>query len=261
MSVWKRGRPRAVDARVGSIQWTSADGGGPPGPRARLALWLSVALTGALYLLPYGHHVAYPLVLFSTLAHELGHGLAAWAVGAEFQSLRLYADASGVAQLAGAASRTDRALITLGGLLGPAALGAVLFVAGAHPRFARVALVAGGAALAILGMLVVRNLFGGLFVATLAGVLVLVGLRASAAASQFTIVFLATQLALSVFSRGDYLFTESAHTGAGTLPSDVAQLAEVAGLTYWLWGVLVGGISIVILLAGLWSFHRQTRRA
>ena len=48
---------------------------------ARTALWVSIGLTLALYGLPLGQTLSYPLVLLSTLAHELGHGIAALMVG------------------------------------------------------------------------------------------------------------------------------------------------------------------------------------
>ena len=47
--------PRAAGILVGSII-------------ATLLLW---------YVIPYGRTIAYPLVLLSTLVHEMGHGLAA----------------------------------------------------------------------------------------------------------------------------------------------------------------------------------------
>ena len=45
--------------------------------RARWFLLGSVLVTGAVYTIPYGWYVAYPLVLFSTYVHEIAHGLAA----------------------------------------------------------------------------------------------------------------------------------------------------------------------------------------
>src|SRR5436190_19576046 len=44
--------------------------------RAPRVLVVSVVLTAVLYVIPFGRTVAWPLVLISTLAHELGHGLA-----------------------------------------------------------------------------------------------------------------------------------------------------------------------------------------
>ena len=46
-----------------------------------------IAGTVALYLVPYGRYVAYPLLLLSTFAHEMGHGLTALVMGGTFESL------------------------------------------------------------------------------------------------------------------------------------------------------------------------------
>ena len=52
--------------------------------RAAIALLVSVGLTVGLYALPYPYdrYAGYPLMLLSTLVHELGHGVAGLMVGA-----------------------------------------------------------------------------------------------------------------------------------------------------------------------------------
>jgi len=72
-------------------------------------------------------------------------------------------------------------------------------------------------------------------------------------------VFLSTQLALSVFSRADYLFTAVATTGAGTMPSDTAQIAAALGGPHWAWGLACGAFSIVVLAGGVLWFLRVLR--
>ena len=93
----------------------------PPPPRrvgnARLTMAVAVAVTIALYFVPYGHHLAYPLVLVSTFVHEMGHGIAGVLVGGRFEEFVLYADASGRAQISGAASPLARAIVPAGGLM------------------------------------------------------------------------------------------------------------------------------------------------
>ena len=71
--------------------------------RTKAALVWSIALTLALYLVPFGQLLAYPLVLLSTLVHEVGHGLAALAVGGRFERFVMFADASGMAFSTGVA--------------------------------------------------------------------------------------------------------------------------------------------------------------
>jgi hypothetical protein len=225
--------------------------------RARQVLLITVAGTLLLYLIPSGGYIAYPLVLLSTLAHEAGHGVAAMLVGADFQSLKVWADGSGVASWAGRVGRLGQAFVAAGGLVGPAVAAAVGFVLGRDPRHARTGLWIVAVALVILDLWVVRNLFGFAFVALLAVVLALVAARATPVWVQGATVFLAVQLALSVFSRGDYLFVAVARTGMGPMPSDVAQMAQALWLPYWFWGALCGLLSLTVVAGGLWGLTRS----
>ena len=234
----------------------------PPGHpplhrRARQVLLITVAGTLLLYLVPYGGYVAYPLLLLSTLAHELGHGVAALLVGADFQSLKLWADGSGLANWSGRVGRLGQAFVAAGGLVGPAVAAAVGFFLGRDPRHARVGLWIAALALAVLNLWAVRNLFGWTFVGLLAVALALLAARASAVWVQGATVFLAVQLALSVFSRGDHLFVAVARTGMGPMPSDVAQMAQALWLPYWFWGAVCGLLSLAVVAGGLWGLMRS----
>jgi len=66
-------------------------------------------------------------------------------------------------------------------------------------------------------------------------------------------------MALSVFSRGDYLFKEHAQTGAGLMPSDVSHMAQALGGPYWVWGAACGAFSVLVLALGVWLFMRSTK--
>lgn len=227
-----------------------------PTERARMVLAVSIATTAILYLVPYGRYVAYPLMLLSTLAHEMGHGVAALLVGGSFERFLMWPDGSGVAVWSGDTAGWRLAFVAAGGLLGPAVAAAAAFAAGRSLRGARNALIALAAVLALALLLVVRNLFGFVFVAVFALCLTLVARRASADIAQLVLVFLAVQLALSVFSRGDYLFTPNAETSAGLMPSDVGQMASVLVLPFWFWGALCGGASVLVLAYGVRSYWR-----
>jgi hypothetical protein len=224
--------------------------------RARAALIGSVIVTLLLYVVPFGQLLAWPLVLLSTLAHELGHGLAAVMVGGSFESFVMFPDASGLATWSGDPGRLELAFISAGGLIGPAAVAALCFAVGRSQRASRIALTLLGVGLIAAEILVVRNLFGLVFVGVIAAVSLLLGLRGRDAA-QWGVLFVGVQLALSVFSRGDYLFTDTAQTGAGTHPSDVALISEALFLPYWIWGGAVGLLSIAVLGVGLLSFFRS----
>lgn len=223
--------------------------------RTTWVLLAAVATTVTLYIAPYGGYLGYPFVLLSTFAHEMGHGVAALVVGGEFQSLEINADASGVAFLRVPDNRILRAVASAGGLLGPSLLAALFFALAKSRKTAKAALTLFGIACVVAVVLVVRSLVGILFVGTLGGACVLLGAKSRPHNAQFALAFIAVQLSLSVFSRGDYLFTPT----AGTAPSDVAQIAEALILPYWFWGVVCGFLSIAVLALGVTGFVRSPR--
>lgn len=229
------------------------------GGKARLVVLIAVLLTAALYVVPYGFFVAYPLFLLSTFAHEMGHGLVAEIVGGDFISFHMFPDGSGVAQSMGAFTRLEAALVAAGGLVGPAILAGLFFTMCTRPQRARIALWLFALLTGLSLVWVVRGVFGWAFVASIATVCGLIAYKGGGRLSQGAVAFLATQLSLAVFSRSDYLFTESAVTGDGNHPSDVAVMAQALLLPYWFWGAVCGAFSLVVLAGGLWAFWRGTR--
>ncbi len=224
--------------------------------KARIILVVSIVVTLLLYVVPYGYYVAYPLLLISTVVHEMGHGVAAWIVGGEFRELHIMKDTSGYAITATHGDFAN-AIVLGGGLIGPAVGAAVSFVMARRATTARVCLVLIGAFLAIMEIVVVRNGFGLVFIGILAAVCLGVGVKASAEVAQLVLMIFAVQLALSVFSRSDYLFVQN----AGDKPSDVQQMSNVLGLPYWFWGLACGAISLIVVTAGAWLLVRPQPRA
>lgn len=229
--------------------------------RARYTLAISVVATLLLYNIPQLHTLAYPLLLISTLVHELGHGVAAMLAGGTFERFVMHQDGSGVAHTRGVMSDMGRAFVAAGGLVGPAVAAAMCFASARRARTARYAMGAMGFLLLVALALVVRNGFGILFVAIFAGACLLIAYKAGPQLVQLGLVFLAVQLALSVYARGDYLFTKSARTANGVYPSDAQNIAEAMGFApYWFWGGVCGAFSVIVLLMGSLYFLRGSRR-
>lgn len=225
--------------------------------RVRLVLAVSIAMTLGLYFLPFGRVLARPFVLFSTLVHELGHGMAAILVGGRFEALLMWSDGSGVATWTALVGRLGHAAIAAGGLIGPAVGAAVCLAAGRRPQSAKLCLLVIGMALVLVDAVYVRTLFGAFFVGLVAIVFILIGVYARPWMAQLAVVFVGVQLALSVFSRGDYLFTAVATTSAGEMPSDTAQIAEALWLPFWFWGACCGLLSLGIVMAAfVWTAGR-----
>ena len=229
--------------------------------RARWFLLGSVLVTGTLYTVPYGWYVAYPLVLLSTYVHEIAHGVAATLVGGQFDFLVIHADGSGLASISANSSGFAVAFVAGAGLVGPAVGGAALLMLAARPTLARVGLGVCALLSAVALIWVVRGFFGWFFVGLLTAGCGAAARGASARFSQALVGFLGVQLALSVFSRAEYLFTEVASTGSGSHPSDVANMAEALWLPYWFWGGLCALLSVTALVFGGWTFLLLSRTA
>lgn len=218
--------------------------------RTLAVLLTSAAATAVLPHVPYARVAVRPLVWLSTLVHELGHGLTALALGASFRGFQIFPNGSGVAGWEGRPGALGRAAIAAGGLLGPAVFAAVLLVAARSARGARILLGLWAAGLAVL-LFKVGNVFTFAFVGALAAVLGGVAARAGDEVSRLLAAFLGVQLAVSVFSRSDYLFATAARTGVGTMDSDTQQMANALWLPAWFWGLVVGAVSLAVLAGGL----------
>src|SRR5579871_6320825 len=202
------------------------------------------AVTLILYLVPFLHPLSYPFMLLGTLVHEMGHGLAAILVGGQFDSFKMWADGSGVAHIYGATGRMSRAFVAASGLILPALAALVFFLAVKSERSSRFTLASFGIVLVLSIMLVIRNLFGIFFVAGLSALSFYFSLGPGKKYCQMWVAFFATQLTLSAFARSDYLFTKTAMTSEGPMPSDVAQIADALFLPYWFWGAMCGLFSL-----------------
>jgi hypothetical protein len=220
--------------------------------RTRTFLLVSVAITLVLYLIPYGQILARPLLLLSTLAHEMGHGLTALLLGGRFQSLQMWASGAGVSEMdLTGFGRIREGLTLAGGLVGPAVAAALCFKMAKTGRGARSCLVGVGLFLLVAEILVIRNLFGFFFVGLVAAGCLFAGRRLSPERAQWVVVFLGVQLALSVFSRADYLFTRGAENPSGVFPSDVMRMQTALFLPYWFWGLVCGAFSVMVLVYGV----------
>ena len=187
--------------------------------------------------------------------HEYGHGIAALLVGGRFERFEMYTY-SGVAHTA-ASGRLAEAFVCAGGLCGPAVVGGLFLATGRDARRARLALAAFGAFIALSLLLWTRTWFGWAFGAVLAAGCLFVALRGKPAVAQAVLVFLAVQLALSVYTGSGYLFTREAKIQSGYAgPSDTEIMSQSLGLPYWFWGICCALLSAAVLLVGLKLYLR-----
>jgi hypothetical protein len=227
------------------------------------AFWLAIGIAAFVHFVagwlgPAGW-IARPFVWFSILVHELGHGVTAMLLGCDFVEFRMW-PTGGVA-LHGGGGALANAAISAGGLLGPSIVAAICFASASSARRARIALLAIALFFAWALVFKVRTAFGVGFVA---GVVVVIGAVArlgTPRAAQLALMFLGVQLAASLWSHLDYMFSAVARTPGGEMASDSAQIGQAIGGPYWLWGGLCALLSLLALALGAWQVLRQPRAA
>lgn len=228
----------------------------------RFLFLFCVALSVGIAILPYGRQIGYPLMLLFTLVHEAGHGVAALLVGGSWSEFHMFSDGSGYASVR-YSGKLASAITSAGGLVGPAIASMFGFAFSIKPRASRLWL--GFLAIFFLWLLIFKASIDSsgsatdithIFVGTVVALCGLSAFKANALWCQLLTLFLSIQLGMSVFSRGDYLFTPTANTSVGTSPSDVGHMAEALGGPSWLWGAVCAAISVAALCFGLYIVLR-----
>lgn len=226
-----------------------------PGSQAEQVgrLLLAVVLVLFLPALPFGTYLIYPFVILTTWFHEMGHGLAALAMGQDFQRLMIYANGSGVAESAVAAdvSPFTRAMIAAGGPLGPTIAGAALIVASAHPKAWRPALWATAAAIMLSVIVYVRSPVGYAVLPLVGAGLALIAWKAPDGLARFMLQFLGILGAMSMLSDFNYLFTERVTLGGQQMYSDTGAIEQALFLPHWIWAAIILTVSGTIVGASL----------
>ena len=224
----------------------------------RLAIGIAAAIVFIVQSwLPFGHELLYPLTLFTTWVHEMGHGLTGLALGGQFTELVIRGDASGYA-MTGASSGWPDALVSAGGLLAPPILGSFIlgFVHG--PRRAKIVLTVLAAALVISVAIWVRSAVGVItmpIVAVLLGYVAWFGFRTKPHRRVIMVQVLGVMLALdTVFRMIGYALSSEARKGE---TSDVQNIANELGGAYWLWGLASIAIALSLLAFSLWWAWRR----
>ncbi len=227
--------------------------------------WTRAMLLGALvvtlllYYVPALRTFAYPFVLFSTFVHEMGHGVAAVLMGGDFLKLEMWSDASGLATyaIASDAGAIRKAIVSAGGLCGAPILAALGFWLGRTAKKARIALGVGGLLSLLSLIFVVRTMVGVVMSVCLVAICALLIASRKDRLQQGAVLFFSTELALCVFSRADYLFTNQARTATGVHVSDVGHIANELFLPYWFWGGLIALFSVLVLFLGVRGFFKK----
>jgi hypothetical protein len=221
-------------------------------------LGLFVVCTIALWQSPLAI-VLYPFTLLATWFHEMGHGIAAVLVGAEFDRLVILPDGSGYTQTLRPADMSPftSAFISAGGPLGPALAGGCLIIASRWKRGSTIALTLLAATMLLTLPLVVRGWTGWIVLPTAALALLALARFGRVEHRQLGLKFMGLQACISTFVSLDYLFSRGGLDIGGTQFSDTEQMARELLLPYWVWGGVLTLTIAAIIAASLWLAYRR----
>jgi hypothetical protein len=228
-------------------------------PRSAI-LWAAALVFAISAFVPFGTLLLYPLSLFTTWVHEMGHGLTALALGGRFHELSIFANGAGWAQYWISRGLPD-ALVSLGGLLAPPIVGALILAFVHGPRRARVVLGLLAIALIVSIALYVRS-FTGLVAMPLVAIALgwAAGPGFSSRPERRVILCqaLGVILALDTLTRMvGYVFEDAVTIDGRVRTSDIANVAHELGGHYVLWGIAVTVVAIGMLALGLWIAWRR----
>lgn len=203
--------------------------------------------------LPLGNFAIYPFTILTTWFHEMGHGLAALALGWDFERLVILPDGSGIAESYpdDGGSRIGRAIVSAGGPLGPSVIGALLILATRRHSHWKPALLGLAGAILLSVLIWVRSAVGLVVLPLVALALVALALRGKAGLQRFGLQFLGIMAALSMFRDWDYLFSYDAVIGGQAMLSDTGAMQDALLLPYWAWAIVIIGLSALMLGASL----------
>ncbi len=226
------------------------------GVRPRDAILLAAGIVFVVSaFVPFGDTILYPLTLFTTWVHEMGHGLTALIFGGEFHRLEIFASAGGLAR-SSVADGVPRGMTALGGLLAPPILGALILGLVHTPRRARILLAGLALALVVSLVLYVRSVTGWIAMPIVAALLGWASWRGFAENPERRVILaqaLGVLLAFDTLTRMvSYVFKAKVVVDGQTHGSDITRVAEHLGGHYLLWGLAVTVFALGLLALGLW---------
>lgn len=236
---------------------------------AKPQVWLllvATLITIALWFIPYGEWIVYPIRLFVTFIHESSHALVAVLTGGSVQSLTISADTSGLTYSA-PSGFFGGLLTSSAGYLGTTVAGVLmlylirkrfspnkiltaqgLFVAMMLVVFTLVSPLFNFLSLQVAVSSVIFTLFAG---GALAAGLIALGMFATPRIANFAVAFLAVQCLLNAVTDQLTLFMINSPFRSSDIANDAANMANATHLPGILWVVIWIGISIVMISLGL----------
>jgi len=217
--------------------------------RKVLILLIIGIVTVLLWQFQIGRYIIYPFTILGTWFHEMGHGITAIILGGSFERLELFPDSSGIAFHSGTLmfGGIGRAMTAAGGPVFPFIIGSILIIISVKLKSSNIILFTFGLIMFVTVALWVRTLFGILSISLIAGVLLILSLRANKNVNSFVIQLLGIEACLSFYLNIEYYFSSGGIIDGKSYYSDTQVIADNLFLPYWFWGGMIVTISVIIL--------------
>jgi hypothetical protein len=236
---------------------------------AKPQVWLllvATVITIALWFVPLGEYLVYPIRLFVTFVHEGSHALVSFLTGGSVQSLTIGSDGSG--EVYALPSGWFSAVLTSSaGYLGSTAFGVLLLllirkaVSAKHVLYGCAAFVAimtvvFGMLSPMFNFLSLQVAFSSIAFTIVSGIVLTAGLFvlarfAGPRLANFAVAFLAVQCLLNALSDLKTLFYISAPVIGSDINTDARNMALATGLPGIVWVVIWIGLSLLMISVGL----------
>ncbi len=219
--------------------------------RAFALLLFAALVFFVLSRVPYGNYIQWPFVIITTFIHEMGHGLAALALGGDLIKVELFQNGSGLATTR-IVPGWRQAGTAAGGLLAPSIAGGIFIVAGRTHRAASLVFIALSLFILISCVLWVRSVFG-LAVLIPTGLIFLwLARKRETGIDQFLIQFMGVHMLVDTFTRTiPYIFSRTASAGNFQGHSDSSNIAEHLIGGHLLWACIVASTALAIFALSL----------
>jgi hypothetical protein len=236
---------------------------------AKPQVWLllaATAITIALWFIPLGEYLVYPIRLFVTFVHEGSHAIIGFLTGGSVQSLTIASDGSGVVYSA-PSGWFGSILTSSAGYLGSTVFGVLLlllirksvpanYVLYGCAAFVAVMTLVFGIVSPVFNFLSLQVAFSSVAFTIIAGIaltacLFALARFANAKVANFAVAFLAIQCLLNSLSDLKTLFVINAPLIGSDMQNDASNMAAATGLPGIVWVVVWIGISLVMISLGL----------
>lgn len=225
--------------------------------------WVLIAfalITIIIWQIPFGGWILYPFTILGTWFHEMGHGVMAMLLGAEFIRLDIFPNGSGLAVHSGNVwfGGLGRAMVAAAGPIGPTFAGAIFIMSSKNDSVVRVILYSLSIIMALSVMLYIRTWFGAGFIILFAIIIFFIAFKSKNNTRRLLLQFLGIQAFASMYLSLGYLFSGGGVVDGSSYMSDTAVIADNLFLPHWFWAGAIILFSIYIMMKSIQFAYKNS---